>query len=222
MKKSLILLSVFTGICFFTNGVNAAELEKPTPAQTYLAKRVLAGRIPEDDRRYESFVLTLEMLQQRNCKVMVETGTARCGEKDVGAGASTILFGDWAFHNGAKFTSVDISPANLAVAKRDSHAYVSAMDFVVSDSVKFLENFKDKIDFLYLDSLDYEIDNPTPSQEHHLKELIASYPKLHKNTFILIDDCGLPKGGKGKLAIEYLTSKGWKVVYNKYQVLLVQ
>lgn len=204
MKKTLLILSC---LFLFSGNMQALELEKATPEQTYLAKRILAGRIPTDDRRYASYVLALEMLQQRNCKTLVETGTARGGEKDVGAGGSTIIFGDWAFHNGASFTTVDINPDALAVARRDSLAYLKAMDFVASDSVKYLEDFQKPIDFLYLDSFDFESHNPRPSQEHHLKELIAAYPKLHKNTFILIDDCDLPHGGKGKLAIDYLKNK---------------
>ena len=38
---------------------------------------------------------------------------------------------------------------------------------------------------------------------------------------ILIDDCDMPNGGKGKLVIERLTAKGWKVHMSEYQVVLV-
>ena len=44
--------------------------------------------------------------------------------------------------------------------------------------------------------------------------------KLHQSSIILIDDCNLPGGGKGKKAINYLQSKGWQILISKYQVLL--
>ena len=95
----------------------------------------------------------------------------------------------------------------------------------VSDSVSYLDTFQENIDFLYLDSYDYsskDISIQKASQEHHLKEIKAVEDKLHDNSIVLIDDCRLPGGGKGKLAIEYLTKSGWKIDMNKYQLLLIK
>lgn len=50
----------------------------------------------------------------------------------------------------------------------------------------------------YLDSFDFDISNPLPSQKHHLKEIEAAYDKLTDNSVVMIDDCDLPGGGKGK------------------------
>jgi hypothetical protein len=77
------------------------------------------------------------------------------------------------------------------------------------------------IDFLYLDSYDYEWNNPSPSQEHHLREIQAAFPRLHENSVVMIDDCALPQGGKGKLAIEYLKERGWKILLEQYQTILI-
>jgi len=93
----------------------------------------------------------------------------------------------------------------------------------LSDSIAFLENFKEKVDFLYLDSYDYN-DDPevqVKSQIHHLKEFKAIENLLHENTIVLIDDCNLSNGGKGKLVVEYMLKKDWKILMNEYQIMLV-
>ena len=179
-------------------------------------------------RRRITFVKTLKLLKERNAKIIIETGTSRKGLKGTrGDGAFTIVFGKWAKENGAKLHSVDISE----VSCDGSRAEVTnqGLDDVVTvhlgDSLEFLNNFNDPIDLLYLDSYDYsrtDEDIQLKSQEHHLKEFKTIENKLHDNTIVLIDDCGLPGGGKGKTVIEYMTNKNWKILINAYQVLLVR
>ena len=87
-----------------------------------------------------------------------------------------------------------------------------------------LLNCFSNIDFLYLDSYDYsktDLEIQRKSQEHHLQEFKIIEDRLHKNTIVLIDDCGLPGGGKGKTVIAYMLQKGWEIIINKYQVLLL-
>jgi hypothetical protein len=99
----------------------------------------------------------------------------------------------------------------------------SYVELNTADSIKYLKAFPQKVDFLYIDSYDYNRNNPEiikDSQDHHLEEIKAIEKKLHENSIILIDDCKLPGGGKGKKAIQYLQSNGWKILMNKYQVLL--
>ena len=60
------------------------------------------------------------------------------------------------------------------------------------------------------------------SQEHHLAEIKAAEAKLHDKSIVLIDDCKLSGGGKGRLAIDYLCSRGWKILVNSYQVILIK
>lgn len=57
---------------------------------------------------------------------------------------------------------------------------------------------------------------------HHCREIIAAYPWLTPHSVVMIDDCDLPYGGKGKLAIEYLTNRGWVIFRSGYQVILIQ
>ncbi|MBI3901288.1 MAG: class I SAM-dependent methyltransferase, partial [Chlamydiia bacterium] len=145
----------------------------------------------------------VSLLKQRGAKVLVETGTARDGRKNFdGDGGSTIIFGEWAKHHQALLYSVDIDPTAVKIAKSVTKKFGPSVHVICSNSITFLENFQGPIDFLYLDSYDFDANEPLPSQEHHLKEIIAAYPKLHKDSIVMIDDCGLPHGGKGVLVID--------------------
>lgn len=186
-------------------------------------QKYLKDRLSNSDKRFTAFILALEMLQQRNSQILVETGTARGGDHNfIGDGGSTIIFGNWATEHDAILFSVDLDPLAILQAQAPTEAYKENIQFVCQDSIEYLKNFSQPIDFLYLDSFDFEIGNPIPSQQHHLKELEAAYPKLHKNSIVMIDDCALPDDGKGKLVIDYLLERGWKVAFNGYQVILVQ
>ena len=179
-------------------------------------------------KRRDTLREVLRLLDERGARVLLETGVARMGlEKSKGDGASTIVFGLWAKQNDAHLYSVDIDPeatqrAGRAVAEMGLSDNVT---LVTSDSVAYLDDFTETVDFLYLDSYDYHKTDTaiqTASQDHHLKEIKAIEGCLHDKTVILIDDCDMPNGGKGKLVIEWLTGRGWKVHMSEYQVILVQ
>lgn len=75
--------------------------------------KVLEHRIPETDKRYVSFSRVLRLIGERGAKIMVETGTARNGEKNCfGDGCSTVVFGDFATRVEARVFSVDLSNLN--------------------------------------------------------------------------------------------------------------
>ena len=178
-------------------------------------------------KRRDTLREVLRLLDERGAKVLLETGVARMGlEKSKGDGASTIVFGLWAKNNDAHLYSVDIDPeatrrAGVAV---DAMGLGDSVTLVTSDSVEYLDDFTDTVDFLYLDSYDYHKTDTAiqkASQDHHLKEINAIEGCLHDDTVILIDDCDLPNGGKGKLVIQYLTEAGWKVHMSEYQVIMV-
>lgn len=187
------------------------------------AEDYLRGRIEPGDKRYRTFSMALHLMKTRKARTIVETGTARSGDKCFwGDGGSTIIFSHWASENHASLYSVDINKSCIEEAEKATTLYKQAVHFVCDDSLHYLANFPKKIDFLYLDSFDYELSNPLPSQEHHLKEVKAAYDKLTPNSVIMIDDCKLPYGGKGKLAIEYLLKMGWSILVNDYQVILIR
>ncbi|MBS0604823.1 MAG: class I SAM-dependent methyltransferase [Verrucomicrobia bacterium] len=186
------------------------------------ASDYLSGRIYVSDKRFSTYKVCLELIEHRGAKTLVETGTARNGTKNcVGDGCSTVIFADWAKDHGAALFSVDINPQAINESREAVKRVNPNVQFATQDSIQFLKDFNRPIDFLYLDSYDFELDNPAPSQLHHLNEIKAAYPFLHKDSIIMIDDCDLPHGGKGKLAIEFLTSQGWIVLASAYQTILI-
>lgn len=58
-----------------------------------------------------------------------------------------------------------------------------------------------------------------PSQEHQLKELELALPHMEQGGIILLDDCDLPGGGKGRLSKEYLSEIGATCILDAYQSL---
>tara|TARA_R110002073_G_scaffold126764_4_gene271805 strand:- start:12041 stop:12712 length:672 start_codon:yes stop_codon:yes gene_type:complete len=179
-------------------------------------------------RRRVTFAKTLKLLKERQAKTILETGTSREGLKNTkGDGGATIVFGKWAQQNSANLHSVDISEESVK-GSQDAVNEQGLNDTVtihLNDSLEFLKTFNQNVDFLYLDSYDYsktDKDVQLKSQEHHLKEFKTIENKLHKNSIVLIDDCGLPGGGKGKTVIEYMLKKKWEILIDAYQVLLVK
>ena len=219
------LLFIFFNISYSHASENSVKGSSAGYLNRLQAKQgcYLEGKIPRNNSRYYTFLSALNLMSERKAKVIVETGTSRNGASNcLGDGCSTLIFSQWVQKNGGEYYSVDISMDALINASNGIGSLKEYVHFVQSDSVAFLQNFNQTIDFLYLDSYDFEINNPTPSQEHHLKEIIAAYPFLTEDSVVMIDDCDLPHGGKGKLVIEYLLNKGWKIAMKGYQVIMVQ
>jgi hypothetical protein len=215
MKTTSLFLLVASVLIVSSPELSFAD--PPKTAQDYLQKR-----IDPSSKRYNSYVRALGLMQKRKAKILVETGTARFGGYHFeGDGGSTIIFGEWAQQNQAFLYSVDLCSLCCQHAKEATQAYAEHIRIEEGDSVAFLQKFKKRIDFLYLDSMDFDLDNPLPSQEHHLKEIKAAYPKLHRQSIVMIDDCNLPHGGKGKLAIRFLIQKGWRIIFRGYQVIMI-
>lgn len=180
-------------------------------------------RLPSNNGRYATFYEALRLMSERQVKVIVETGTARCGDTNFdGDGGSTVLFSHWAHAHGASFYSVDINAKHIEIARAVVLPYLDNVQFVLSDSVRFLSDFDQIIDFLYLDSWDYDEKNPGPAQQHCLKEVQAACSHLTENSIIMIDDCNIPGGGKGRLALGWLEQQGWYRHRNKHQVILLK
>lgn len=179
-------------------------------------------------RRRDTFRHALRLLEERGATTLVETGSARGGlEATRREGASTVVFATWAGRHAAVLHSVDLDPASVEAARRavTELGLAERVRFHVGDSVAFLEGFTGEVDFLYLDSWDYDRKDrevQRASQLHHLREYEAIEPRLHDASVVLIDDCRLPGGGKGKLVIERMLARGWRVARRGYQVLLVR
>lgn len=211
----LLLVSISCTLCY-------TQIQAGCSCQS---NKILDDKIAKYDKRYFSFALALDLLNTKKNPVIVETGTARDGLANCsGDGCSTMIFAEWIRNNGGELYSVDINAENLQGAANALGNSNPSVHLIHSDSVIFLQNFNRPIDFLYLDSYDLDFFNPTPSQEHHLREIIAAYPWLTESSVVMIDDSDqyLPGGGKGKLAVEFLLSKGWKILANGYQVVLIR
>lgn len=185
----------------------------------------LNGRIDPLNGRHKTFSAALELMNERNAKVIVETGTERWQEAQYcfdGDGGSTIIFAHWATDHRARMYSVDINETHIRYCEQNTLPYANYLTLVLGDSVSFLQNFSEKIDLLYLDSYDYDENNPRPAQEHCLREAMAAEDKLTDKSIVMIDDCNIPGGGKGLLAIQYLLSRGWSLYKNHHQVILLR
>ena len=77
-----------------------------------------------------------------------------------------------------------------------------------------INSLNQKIDFLYLDSLDAQVEG---ANEHQLNEIKIALPKLKKNSLILLDD----KGAKTKLSASYLLDKNYKIINETNEQLLL-
>ena len=179
-------------------------------------------------KRRDTFRRALDLLEARGGRFILETGVAREGlAKSKSDGASTIVFAAWAQQHHARVVSVDIDPASIsaaqaAVAQLGLGEFV---EFVTSDAVAYLAQCDRAVDLLYLDSFDYDRNDPAvqqASQAHHLAEFKAIEARLHANSIVLIDDCRIRGGGKGKLVIAYMLERGWRVELSRYQMLLVR
>ncbi len=178
-------------------------------------------------KRRNTFRKTLELLDKIQAKTIVETGTSREGLHGAKSnGAATIVFGKWAKENNAILHSVDISEQSVSNAQKavDKQELNKWVQLHLSDSIAFLEQFTSPVDLLYLDSYDYSSDPEVQikSQTHHLLEFKAIENKLHDSTLVLIDDCDLPNGGKGKMVVAYMLENGWVKLMDAYQILLVR
>ncbi|MBA2729052.1 MAG: class I SAM-dependent methyltransferase [Parachlamydiaceae bacterium] len=189
------------------------------------AQEILSGKLSSENFRYITFEKVLTLMKERNVKTIVETGTTRgvlLQDIFAGDGGGTILFSEYALRNDARVYSVDILQEAFENAAHFLTPYEGFIFTVCDDSVNFIKNFNSTIDMLYLDSYDFDINDPSPSQVHHLNEIIAAYPLLTSRSIVMIDDCGLPWGGKGALAIQYLQEQGWKTLIQAYQVILIK
>jgi len=175
-------------------------------------------------KRYFTFHIALNCFLQIGGKTIIETGCVR-NKNDWGAGNSTVVFGDFCKRYNKKLITVDNNIDNIVTARGLTLEYEKFIEYVHSDSIEFLDQYKKPIDFLYLDSLDcppQKNANPSHAQSHALNELINSYHKLNNHCVVLIDDNLFANGGKAKLAKEFLYNKGFTLLLDYKQSLWIR
>ena len=191
------------------------------------------GRNPVRDRA-TSLEIVFELLDQKENKnfLIVETGCMRAdhGRLALGDdGASTYVFDDFINFYDGEVISVDINQNNVDHARSMTSDRTSVY---CRDSVEFLWELEErnKIDFLYLDSYDFEPDNPVPSQLHHIKELCAVMKNLKKGTLIAVDDhlntpnfdeyrSTLAQGGKARFVEDFMKNIDAELLHDGYQIV---
>ena len=172
-------------------------------------------------KRRDTFQKVFEYLKSLDKKnpTILETGIARTDENWEGDGMSTLMFDDYINTVGGNFTSIDIEQSNISFAKSKVS---SKSNLICSDSVIALHKIsRDKeypmIDVLYLDSFDLDWNNPIPSSFHHMKELLAIYPKIQKGTLIVVDD-NANNRGKGQMVKDFMKNIGINPYFDEYQI----
>lgn len=170
-------------------------------------------------KRADSFNRIFEYLNSRNKQnyTIVETGTVRMENNFIGDGCSTILFDKYVSQLGGTVYTVDINSDACAVSRRLTSNNTIV---VLGDSVSFLNKFRfpHEIDLLYLDSFDFDAENPHPSSFHHMKELATIWAKLTPGCLIVVDDNFEDGKGKGTYVKDFLINVGGKLLFDDYQL----
>lgn len=174
------------------------------------------GVVPSHGDRERSMSLALRPLVG-GTPLIVETGCQR-QDDDWSAGMSTQVFGYFLKHNGGHLISVDNDAAHVDFAR--SRIEGLPVEVVLSDSRDWLRDYAGPmIELLYLDSADTYV---AGYAECCLQE--AQHGAQHVSGAILLDDTmkqGDGWAGKGRLAIPWLLSVGWRVEYQgRHQTLL--
>lgn len=159
--------------------------------------------------RAATFRIALSLLEKNGDTNFVETGTTRknhincpCPIERCCDGASTVLFGDFCNTFGGKVWTCDIDENNINNCKIATEEYKKYITYIVDDSLNFLRNFNQRIDFLYLDSVD---GTDQYAHIHQLKEIEIALPKLHENSIVLLDDLY----SKTNMSIPFLLKNKW-------------
>ena len=165
--------------------------------------------------RNETMFEACKLLAQADGESIVETGCIRGYHGD---GQSTLIWTMLAIRQNKYFYSFDL---NTKPAKEWLGPIDHVPDFIEGDSIESVGLWEPvgTVGLLYLDSWDYEADNPLPCQIHQCAELGAFYGHLSDRAIVLLDDAAHDGGGKVKLSSEFLKLRGWELVQNAYQQL---
>jgi len=208
------------GILFFNNKFSKFNQIFDENKIEFINKQVTASgkKIPEHGR--DGFIPVLNNLYKRQNPVLLEIGTQR--SYSMGDGCSTTLLGWYCKNYSGHLWTVDIdtsfSEKNIKELKLDKNVTV-----VQQDAMIFVETFKERIDFLYLDAWDWGPTNEDRkiAEEMHIKFFKLVEPLLKDDAIILIDDIVNQEtyDGKGKQLIPYMLESGYELIHTSYQFL---
>lgn len=154
-----------------------------------------------------------ELAEIKKPLLIVETGCTRGRDTHFGDGSSTLFWSLLIERYGGALFSVDIDPKAVALCQE----LASRASVYCQDSVAFLTEFElpSRIDFLYLDSFDFEWGDPS-SANHHLKEIEAIYDRLKSGCLIAVDDCHNRTEGKHVQVQKFLKERGVEPLFESY------
>jgi hypothetical protein len=157
---------------------------------------------------------------------IVEIGVTR-KRGNLGDGDSTSVWSWFVSKYGGSYYGCDISEASISESEKILREYItenSRASFAAlykMDGNEFIKKFINKIDLLYLDSLDCTVNDNT-SGLFHLNLLLLAIDKVPINGYIMIDDI-LDLNtfeGKGKFVVPYLLqTPNFKCIHKGYQFI---
>lgn len=177
--------------------------------------------IPVGHRRPRFEALAEAMLALNRPVFIVETGCMRVSPSNEPAeydGCSTLVWDYIAQQCQGRCFTIDISPQNTEYTKTKVSRFTQV---ICGESVRTLANISAtnyKIDFLYLDSMDYQgtLVDKGISALHHAAELSAAWPWLAHDALIAIDDCIEPYKGKHSIVKKFFEEIGVQPLVDDY------
>ena len=124
-----------------------------------------------------------------------------------------------------EFHTVDLSAEHIRRAKLMTEHIYEKIQYHVTSSLDFLQNFKNKIDLLYIDTGDCE---PRTMELQFLEaQIVVNKSLVADGGLILIDDVFRPNKyraqfyrNKSELSLPFYLQNGFELVYSNYQTLL--
>jgi hypothetical protein len=171
------------------HGAAAASAHGGIDLDRLLATGGVAGNAETLDHRLPTIRRGAELLRQGGGKIFVETG---CQSTTLihSQGLSTEIWASVAARQGARLWTVDHDPQAIKLCRQLTSAYDN-IEYVLSDSIEFLRDFGQAIDFLYLDSLGFFRHAKDAARAHQLAEISAAFAKLSPGAIILLDDANV-------------------------------
>lgn len=176
-------------------------------------------------RRRDNFRVMIEhvLLQEDDCRLIVETGTAWCKDNWEWQGQSTLVW-DWLIEQDhfVQARSIDVNPE----AEKICEAQTKHIEYVTKDSVQALHYYsycRDGIDpsriaLLYLDSFDWTEQANMDAAFHAMAELAAIYAVLPLGCMIVCDDRHGDMKGKHWLVEQFFVKLGIEPVFKNHQI----
>jgi tetratricopeptide (TPR) repeat protein len=130
-------------------------------------------------------------------------------------GHSTVF---WA-RTGATVHTVDVNPSCQTALASLCREYPNLVVHT-GDGCRFLKEFGQPIDLLYLDA--WDVQPGVPYAERHAEAYEAARPRLAASCIVSIDDTDMGSGGKGRLVFPMLVRDGFEFVAYGRQTIAVR